>query len=346
MINLTRGNILEAETEALVNTVNCVGTMGKGIALQFKHRFPQNYKFYERACKDGDVRLGRMSIFATGSFIGPKYIINFPTKNHWKGKSRTKDIECGLVDLVTHVKMLGITSIAVPPLGCGNGGLDWAEIRPMIEGAFEAIPSVRTLLYEPIGAPAPDQMAVTTERPRMTLARAGVFKLIQQYGVPEYRLQMLEVQKLAYFLQHISQDLQLDFVKDRYGPYAENLNFLLQRMEGHFIRGYGDRSRDARIHVLPQAAFEADAFLSDHPRSIDHISRVGKLIQGFETPYGMELLASVCWVANEQALPALDADTAITAVHRWSTRKRRLFKPVHIQIAWKRLSTHGWIPTA
>ena len=345
MVHLTRGNILESEAEALVNTVNCVGVMGKGIALQFKQRFPRNYKFYERACKDGDVRLGRMAVFETGSFVGPKYIINFPTKRHWKGKSRIGDIEAGLLDLVTHVKRLCITSIAVPPLGCGNGGLDWADIGPMIERAFEAIPSVRTLLYEPRGAPAPDEMTVTTERPYMTLARAAIFKLIQRYGIPDYRLQMLEAQKLAYFLQRAGQGLQLEFAKDRYGPYAENLNFLLQRMEGHFIRGYGDRSRDAQIQVLPQAAVEADAFLYDHPRTIDYIERVGELIQGFETPYGMELLASVCWLANEQALPALDTDAAVTAVHEWSARKRRLFKPEHIRIAWRRLSAHGWIPS-
>ena len=346
MIELRRGNILEVEAEALVNTVNCVGVMGKGIALQFKNKYPQNFKFYERACKDGDVQLGRMTVFATGSFVGPKYIINFPTKHHWKSRSRIRDIESGLRDLIAHVKRLGITSLALPPLGCGNGGLHWKDVRPIIERALGAIPSVRILLYEPAGSPAAEQMAVATERPRMTLARASIFKLIQQYGVPDYRLQMLEVQKLAYFLQRAGQDLQLNFAKERYGPYAENLNFLLQRMEGHFIRGYGDRSRDARIHVLPHATIKADTFLSDHSRTIDGIKRVHELVQGFETPYGMELLASVCWVANEQVLPTLDAGATVVAVHEWSARKRRLFKPEHIRIAWKQLAAYNWIPAA
>ena len=344
MVYLTRGNILEAEVEALVNTVNCVGVMGKGIALQFRHKFPLNYKSYEQSCKNGDVQLGRMFVYATGSFVGPRYIINFPTKYHWRGKSRTGDIEAGLHDLVAHVKRLNIKSIAVPPLGCGNGGLDWNDVRPIIEQALDAVPNVRIQLYEPRGAPAPDDIAVATKRPRMTLARAGIFKLIEQYGIPGYRLQLLEVQKLAYFLQSAGQDLQLDFVKDKHGPYAENLNFLLQRMEGHFIRGYGDRSRDAQMHVLPKATVEADTFLERHPRAIDSVKRVGELIRGFETPYGMELLGSVCWLANEQALPALDADAAVAAVHEWSARKRRLFKPQHIRIAWRRLSAHGWIP--
>ena len=345
MINLTRGNILDAEAQALVNTVNCVGVMGKGIALQFKQRFPENYEFYERACKEGDVQIGRMAVFATGMIVNPTYIINFPTKRHWRGKSRIEEIESGLRDLVAVVKRLGITSIAVPPLGCGNGGLDWAEVRPIIKEAFAEVPDVRTVIYEPKGAPAPDTMAVKTKRPSMTLARAVIVKLIGRYWIPGYRLQMLEVQKLAYFLQVAGEDMKLKFVKDRYGPYAENLNFLLQKMEGHFTRGYGDRSRDAQIYVLPEADVEADDFLAAHPSSIGHIERVNRLVQGFETPYGMELLATICWVAREQGLPTLDENSVIAAVHRWSARKRGLFKPEHIRIAWGRLSDHRWLPT-
>ena len=344
MIDLTQGNILEANTEALVNTVNCVGVMGKGIALQFRQRFPENYQFYQRACKDGEVRPGQMTIFATGSMVNPKYIINFPTKRHWRGKSRIEDIESGLVDLVMQVKRLGIKSIAVPPLGCGNGGLDWEDVRPVIEDAFAEVPSVRTFLYEPRGAPAPDTMGVNTSRPVMTRARAAIVKLIQRYGIPGYRLQLLEVQKLAYFLQIAGEDLQLDFVKHRYGPYAENLNFLLQRIEGHFTRGYGDRSRDAQIYVMPEADSEADKFLADSPGAVNDIDMLSRLIEGFETPYGMELLATVCWVARENTLPARDEDSAMAAVYQWNARKRSLFKPQHIRLAWRRLGAHGWIP--
>lgn len=344
MIDLTQGNILEADAEALVNTVNCVGVMGKGIALQFKQRFPENFEFYERECKAGDVRPGRMSVFATGSMVNPKYIINFPTKRHWRGKSRIDDIESGLVDLIAQVKRLGVKSIAVPPLGCGNGGLAWTDVRPVIEDAFAQVPGVRTVLYEPRGAPSPDEMAVATKRPAMTRARAAMVKIIQRYGIPGYRLQMLEVQKLAYFLQIAGEDLKLQFVRHKYGPYAENLNFLLQRIEGHFTRGYGDRSRDAQIYILPEADIEADRFLADSPATRDHINAVSHLIEGFETPYGMELLATVCWVAKENTLPARDEDSAVAAVHKWSARKRSLFKPEHIRIAWRRLGDQGWLP--
>ena len=344
MIDLIQGNILEADAEALVNTVNCVGVMGKGIALQFKQRFPKNFEFYERECKDGNVRPGRMSVFATGSMVNPKYIINFPTKRHWRGKSRIEDIESGLVDLIVQVKRLGIKSIALPPLGCGNGGLAWTDVRPVIQDAFAQVPGVRMILYEPRGAPSPDDMPVTTKRSVMTLARAGIVKLIHRYGIPGYRLQMLEIQKLAYFLQTAGEDLKLEFVRHKYGPYAETVNFLLQRIEGHFTRGYGDRSRYAQIYILPEADIEADRFLADLPATTDHINAVGRLIEGFETPYGMELLATVCWVAKETTLPARDEDSAVAAVHGWSARKRSLFKPEHIRLAWGRLRDQGWLP--
>lgn len=154
MIELTRGNLLETEVDAMVNTVNCVGVMGKGIALQFKQAFPDNFKAYQTACRAGDVVPGRMFVHANGNLVNPRYIINFPTKRHWRGQSRLEDIHSGLKALIAEVQRLGIRSIAVPPLGCGLGGLDWRVVRPMIEQAFAALPEVRVLLFEPVSTPA------------------------------------------------------------------------------------------------------------------------------------------------------------------------------------------------
>jgi len=151
MVEITRGNLLTADAEALVNTVNCVGYMGKGIALQFKKAFPENFTAYQKACRAGLVQPGKMFTFETGSMLRPRYIINFPTKRHWRGKSRYEDIEAGLRTLVSDVKRLRIRSIAVPPLGCGLGGLDWKKVRPMIEAAFAEVPDVRVMLFEPGG---------------------------------------------------------------------------------------------------------------------------------------------------------------------------------------------------
>lgn len=152
MVEITRGSLLTADAEALVNTVNCVGYMGKGIVLQFKKAFPENFAEYQKACRAGLVQPGKMLVFENSSMLSPRYIINFPTKRHWRGKSRYADIEAGLRALVSEVKKLGIRSIAVPPLGCGLGGLDWKRVRPMIEAAFAGAPDIRVTLFEPAGA--------------------------------------------------------------------------------------------------------------------------------------------------------------------------------------------------
>jgi len=162
----SEGNLLEADAEALVNTVNTVGVMGKGIALQFKKRFPENFKAYERACKKEEVEVGRMFTFPLNSLTNPRYIINFPTKKHWRGRSRVEYIREGLEDLVREMERLGIHSVAVPPLGCGNGGLDWEdEVRPLIEAAFAAVPGVRAYVYEPSPATAPVPISVKGPAP-------------------------------------------------------------------------------------------------------------------------------------------------------------------------------------
>jgi len=343
MVEIVAGNILDAEAEAIVNTVNCVGVMDKGIALQFKQAHPENFKAYKRACDAKRIQPGRMFVFETGSLMNPKYIINFPTKRHWKGKSKIEDIQAGLQALIEEVRRLGIRSIAVPPLGCGNGGLAWSVIRPMIESAFKVLPDVVVCLYAPLGAPAAEAMPVRTEPPRMTRARALVVKIIQHYCMPGYRLTMLEIQKLAYFLQEAGEPLRLAYIPERYGPYAENLHFLLQRIEGHYIQGYGDRSQDARIRVKPEAIHEADEFLAGDEEASARFERVIRLIEGFETPYGMELLSTVYWVAKEEAPPARDADSAIKKVHAWNARKAKLFKPDHIRVAWQRLRDEQWL---
>lgn len=149
MITLASGNLLDADVEALVNAVNCVGVMGKGLALQFKDWFPANFKAYAKACKAGEVRTGAMFVFATGLLQNPRFLVNFPTKQHWRDRSRIEDIEAGLQSLVVEIRERRIRSIAVPALGCGLGGLEWREVRPRIEAAFASLPEVDVRLYVP-----------------------------------------------------------------------------------------------------------------------------------------------------------------------------------------------------
>jgi O-acetyl-ADP-ribose deacetylase (regulator of RNase III) len=346
MIEEASGNLLQADAEALVNTVNTVGFMGKGIALQFKQAYPENFRAYAQAVRQGQVQLGRMLIVPTGFVTNPRFIVNFPTKGHWRSRSRIQDVESGLCALVAEIKRLGIKSIAVPPLGCGNGGLNWTDVRPRIVRAFQEVPEVRVLLFAPRGAPDADQMPIRTRRPNMTPSRALLVKLMEQYGNLAYRLTLLEVHKLAYFLQEAGEPLKLKYEKGHYGPFAANLNKVLERIEGHLIRGYGDSQKpDVEIGLLNGASAEADALLVTQEDSRIRLKRVSELIDGFETPYGMELLSSVHWVATREG-HAQSASDATLGVHAWNDRKRQMFSAAHIQVAWDQLVREGWVPRA
>jgi O-acetyl-ADP-ribose deacetylase (regulator of RNase III) len=347
MVEGAKGNLLEADAQALVNTVNTVGVMGKGIALQFRQAFPENYKAYQKACQHGELQVGKMHIFATGKLTNPRYIINFPTKKHWRGKSKIEDVKKGLDALIEVVKKYEISSIAIPPLGCGNGGLDWNEVRPLIEKAFEQVAETHVLLYSPEGAPKADTMKIATKRPNMTAARAALLALFEAYLLPGYQLSMLEVQKLAYFLQIAGEPLKLNFTKEKYGPYAETIHHVLQSMNGHFIKGYGDRTQKAieqTIDLVPDALEEAEKFLIEQSsETIDRLRHVFCLIEGFEYPHGLELLSTVHWVTQENADAKADMTKALELVHSWNKRKKQQFNQREIEIAWQRLQKHAWL---
>jgi len=346
MIEYTKGNLLEADVEAIVNTVNCVGVMGKGIALQFKQAFPDNFKTYAKACKTKEVQLGSMFIYTTDSILNPKFIVNFPTKGHWRGKSKIDDVRTGLTNLVNWIEKENIKSIAIPPLGAGLGGLDWLEVKSEIEKAFSQLTSkmdTKIFIYEPIGSPNAKSMPVNTTKPRMTLGRALLIKLLDIYDEQGYQHSLLEVQKLAYFLQEAGEPLKLNYIAYHYGPYAENLNFVLQRIEGHFIRGYGDRSAQAEIELFASAVSQAEEFLADKSDSKQRLEQVEQLIEGFETPYGMELLATVHWVVKQDSTLKQNIEKIVETIAHWNSRKKKLMKPAHIKTAYHRLEVNDWV---
>ncbi len=339
-----QGDLLKQhDVDAIVNTVNCVGVMGKGIALQFKKKWPVNFKAYAEACKAGLIKPGQLFIYDAGALATPKFIVNFPTKDHWRGKSRIEFIQDGLVDLVKQIKVHRITSIAVPPLGCGNGGLDWQQVKPLIEQAFSVIPEVEVRLFEPSGTPSATEMAINSPRPKMTPGRAAILKVLDTYRELNYGLSKIEVQKLAYFLQEAGENLRLQFVKHQYGPYADALRHALDKMDGHFIRGLGDGVVESEIVPDQDALAEAELFIQQAQRKdlFQHISKVAELIEGFQSPYGMELLSTVHWVATREQ--ASNPTKAIAAIQAWNERKRHLMKPAHIEVAWLHLVDQGWI---
>ena len=344
MIEYTQGNLLNINTEAIVNTVNCVGVMGRGIALQFKKQYPDNYKAYEVACARGEVIPGEMFVYELTSLVNPQYIINFPTKRHWREASRIADIEAGLKDLVCVINKLNIKSIAVPPLGCGLGGLEWCEVKPLIESALAQLDNVNIIIFEPKGAPPVHEMARNSIVPEMTNGRAALVSLTKRYldGLLDPFVTLLEIHKLMYFLQECGEPLKLDYVKHHYGPYAKNLSHVFNRVEGHMLSGYADGGDkpNKQIKIVPGADIEAAAFLKQRPETVARINRVAELIDGFETQFGMELLATVHWVAKDDE--KLSRNTIIERTYDWGTQKRK-FSTRQIDIAINRLCQNGWI---
>lgn len=352
MIEVGHGNLLTADVDALVNTVNTVGVMGKGIALQFKRAFPDNFHAYHEACERGDVQLGRMFVVDRGVLGRHRFIINFPTKGHWRRPSRLEDIRSGLDALVESLAEHGITSVAIPALGCGNGGLDWADVRPLIEAACARMPDVRAVVFGPEGAPPPDAMPDSTPRPPLTPLRALLLTAIGAY-LERARLQEvregiseLEVQKLAYLLQTAGASFRLTFARGRYGPYSPDLSRLLAILEGHHVNGLGDRSARvidlAPINPVPQSLEEAAALLDAQPDHRAWMDTVLDLVDGFETPYSLELLATVHFAAM-QSPQTDDLGELRQRVTSWSLRKARMFTDAHIQLAAARLADCGFL---
>jgi O-acetyl-ADP-ribose deacetylase (regulator of RNase III) len=344
MIEFTTGDLLQADVEAIVNAVNCAGVMGRGIALQFKNEFPQNFRAYEAACVRDEVQPGKMFVFETRSPTNPKFIINFPTKRHWRGKSRREDIDSGLKALAEEVRIRGIRSIAIPPLGSGLGGLNWADVRPRIVEALRGFNDLRVIVFEPNSTPAATK---SREVPNMTAGRAALVVLMHRYlgGLMDPFVTLIEVQKLMYFMQEAGEPLRLNYIKHHYGPYADNLRHVLTKIEGHFVSGYhdGGDAPEKLLELVPGAVSDAEAFLAEDSETRHRFNRVGRLVEGFETPFGLELLATVHWVVTREN--ARSVDDAVKKVHAWNKRKER-FSPRQIEIAFDVLSSQDWMTDA
>lgn len=352
MITYTTGNLLEARADALVNTVNEVGVMGKGVALQFKEAFPDAAQAYMDAAKRGEVRVGSVLVTQGHTLSGPRWIIHFPTKRHWRHPSKLEWIRDGLADLQRVISELGIKSIALPPLGCGNGGLEWAAVRPLIEDALGAIEGVEVVVYEPSArfAAQPKQRGVE----ELTPARALIAELIRRYSVLGMGCTNLEVQKLAWFLQRACKalgakdPLRLRFVANKYGPYADQLRHLLNAMDGSYVRSEKRLSEAGPfdpIHFADERRERVQAYLAheatEYAAALEAATRY---IDGFESPLGMELLATVDWlVTHEDCEPTTSAIRE--ALDSWpggrsaGRRKQQLFEDRMIELALERVAS-------
>lgn len=341
MIEYKNGDILREDVEAIVNTVNCVGIMGRGLALQFKNKFPQNFKEYQLACTNKEVQLGKMFVHQTGQLINPKYIINFPTKGHWKQNSKIEDISNGLDDLITIIEKYSIKSIAIPPLGSGLGGLDWNQVKKLIEEKLKNI-NCTIILFEPLEQKI--EKSITKEIPKMTAGRAALIGLMDRYlkGLMDPFISLIEVHKLMYFMQESGEELRLKYKKAQFGPYADNLRHVLNTIEGHFISGYedGGDAPTKQLKLIPKAVEDAKNYLTNKKNTNENFVKVAKLVDGFETPFGLELLSTVHWVVKNEN--ASNLEEVISKIYNWNERKKQ-FSRKQIQIALDTLVKNDWL---
>jgi len=340
MITYKTGNILDARVAALVNTVNTVGVMGKGIALQFKHAFPENFKAYADAVNRKQIRTGEVQVVPVSSLNGVQYIINFPTKNHWRYPSKPEWITAGLRNLRKKIEDYQIESIAIPPLGCGNGGLDWSVVKAEIESALQGLP-VEIQVYEPSSAIR--DLLAKEDKPaaaRLTPVRAMLLLLLYRYRAMGEHASEFAAEKLSYFLQRAGEtQLKLEFTKGYYGPYSGKVRHVLYALNGYYLKGF--EQKDAKpfepLEIIVERSDEVLDYIQNklNPVEKTHLDKVLKLIKGFESPYGLELLATVDYLINETGNS--DPQVLSGAIRQWSARKADMFPPEHVRLAAEHL---------
>jgi O-acetyl-ADP-ribose deacetylase (regulator of RNase III) len=341
-IEYKSGDMFDEPSEAIVNTVNCVGVMGKGVALEFKRRWPDNYRAYKRLCDAKKLSPGTMFIFQTGDLLQDndrKFLINFPTKLHWKAKSKIEYVEHGLDDLAYQVRKLGIKSLVLPPLGCGNGGLDWNEVRPLIEDKLSSLEDVKISVFAP-----PSDVAYTTEQENvpsdLTVRRATMMVTLGQ--LEKYfggYFTRLTAQKLVYFMQVLGCDFGLKYSRAQFGPYSERLHEIFKIMEKkRYISDYG--GDEPRVTVTPSTFAASDDFLKSHEVDASHLARkLSLLVEGYESPYGMELLSSVHFLAETEGITTQPEMSE--ALEAWNDHKRESFPRTAVTTALDRLFEDG-----
>jgi O-acetyl-ADP-ribose deacetylase (regulator of RNase III) len=343
MIQYVKGNLLEAPVMALVNTVNTDGVMGKGIALQFKEAYPANYRFYQQACKNGLLTPGGLLAFQDLDLHGPRTIVNFATKKEWYRKSRYEWIETGLQKLAIFIQQERIASIALPPLGCGNGGLNWDKIRGMIEEHLGSTEHVKIVVYEPNEAIKELlQQQDGRKEINLTPARAMLLYAMYYYESLGEAPNLFVANKLAWFLQRMGEPLRLEFTKHLYGPYTLQIQHVLYFLNGKYLKGLEQNQiRPFEPLQLQYETFQEVKTFIDQALSPEQTARLvnlAHLIAGFQSAWSLEVLASVDYLLSEK--PGQTADQLFVEIQNWNPRKKKHIQKQHVEIALKRLETY------
>ncbi len=342
MINYKTGNLLESEAEALVNTVNTIGVMGKGIALQFKNIFQNNYKLYSKACKNNEVRVGELFVTEEVSLLtGRKIIINFPTKTNWRLPSEYQYIESGLVELVKLIKEKNIKSIAIPPLGSGNGGLNWNKVKQILEKHLSDI-DCDISIYEPN---ASIKEALKKERVKLTPARAMLLSVLYESVRNGEFVSEFSSEKIAYFLQRFGANdtFKLEFKPKFYGPYSGKVKHVLYYLNGSYIKGYSSKDKKPfeELGLVFDAEIEVNEFLNkpENAQYKNVVDRTKAFLMGFYSPFGLELLSTIDYIISEKK--AFSQEDITKELDNWSERKKTMFNnQKFIEIALNNLNLH------
>lgn len=345
MIHYITGNIFDSKADALVNTVNTVGVMGKGIALQFKEAFPENYRIYRQVCKDKKLDVGEMLITEESSeTYGHKTIVNFPTKRHWRYPSEYSFISQGLAALKKEIEQRKINSIAIPALGSHNGGLEWQRVKTMMVDSLSGV-DCDIYIYEP--SPMITEK-MKNERIRLTPARAMLIIMLADICRFGEFASVFAAEKLIYFMQRLGgkEIFRIDFRPYIYGPYSGGkVAHVLYHLNGSYIKGM--TALDARpfdyLWLTEDAEKEALNYLQGfHDNNYMEIcDRTKALLRTFYSNYSLELLSTVDFILQRLSptsewknkdIDALEA-TVSNEMHKWSTRKGQIFKPEFIRKA-------------
>lgn len=336
------GNLLDSNAQALVNTVNTVGVMGKGIALQFKEAFPQNYRLYLAACKSGNLVPGKLLVVKENTINGERLIINFPTKTEWYQKSRYEYIEEGLKELVNVIQEYKITSVAIPPLGCGNGGLKWEKVKTMIEKYLSRLENIDIKIYQPSEAVKKIlKQQESNKDAKLTPAKAILLYAMFFYETSGENSSLFVANKLAYFLKRLGEPSfnKLKFEASHFGPYSAQVAHILYNVNGKYIKGL--EQMDVKAFEVLELQYDTVDEIRDYIKKelsseqLNKIRDLIKLIEGFQSALSLEVLASVDFIVSQN--PGIREDEIIAKIHSWSDRKRTLFKDRYIKIAYQHL---------
>ncbi len=337
MIKYITGNILDSNAQALVNTVNTVGVMGKGIALQFKKAYPNNFKAYKQASQKGEIAVGKMFISRDSNVSsGEKMIINFPTKTDWRKPSEYKYIEDGLDNLIRVIETKQIKSIAIPPLGAGNGGLKWERVKNIIERKLSHL-NIEVFVYEPT---AQIKEHLKKERAKLTDARALLLYVLYDLVRHGEYVSEFSSEKVCYFLQKFGAKkyFKLVYEPNFYGPYSGKVRFVLNAINGSYVMGYSDMDKKPfePLTLVADAYDTVNSHIEGNQELLDIAKKTMKFLQGFYSDFALELLSSIDYIVMKQK--SYEKQMVSQKLEEWSDRKRSMFSnPKYIDISLRHL---------